>query len=101
MRLSELLAALPSPPGVFARGGAADEDPVIRGIAYDSRSVTAGDLFFALRGELADGHDYLEQALNLGAAALVLEECRPNYAAAYPRFIHIGSHRHDSTRRLL
>ena len=59
MRLSELLAALPSPPSVSAQGGAADENPVIRGIAYDSRSVTAGDLFFALRGELADGHDYL------------------------------------------
>ena len=74
MRLSELLAALPSPPSASARGGAADENPVIRGIAYDSRSVTAGDLFFALRGELSDGHDYLEQALELGAAALVLEE---------------------------
>ena len=53
---------------------ATDDNPVIRGIAYDSRSVTAGDLFFAIRGELSDGHDYLEQALDLGAAALVVEE---------------------------
>jgi len=55
---------------VSAAGG---EDPVIRGVTYDSRGVSPGDLFVALRGENYDGHDYLAQALELGAAALLVE----------------------------
>jgi UDP-N-acetylmuramyl-tripeptide synthetase len=75
MRLSELVAALPADLSPIAVGrGSPDEDPVIRGLSYDSRAVAAGELFFALRGALADGHDYLEQALDLGAAALLVEE---------------------------
>ena len=68
MRLSELLAALPPPSRPRERRG--DGDPVVRGIRYDSREVAPGDLFVALRGGLADGHDYLAQALSLGAVAL-------------------------------
>ena len=80
MRLSTLLASLP--PTLGARIPAAGEqlpeaDPVIRGLSYDSRSVAAGDLFFAVRGANVDGHDYLEQALALGAAAFVVEELPP------------------------
>ena len=52
------------------------EDPVVRGIAYDSRAVSPGDLFVALRGATADGHDYIDAALKLGAVALLLEEER-------------------------
>jgi UDP-N-acetylmuramoyl-L-alanyl-D-glutamate--2,6-diaminopimelate ligase len=70
MRLSSLLAALPPELMVHAT----DEDPVIRGLSYDSRAVAAGDLFFALRGASVDGHDYLAQAVDLGAAALVVED---------------------------
>ncbi len=70
MRLSSLLTALP--PELEVRSP--DDDPVIRGLCYDSRAVAAGDLFFALRGADADGHDYLVQALDLGAAAFVVEE---------------------------
>ncbi|HJO24903.1 MAG: UDP-N-acetylmuramoyl-L-alanyl-D-glutamate--2,6-diaminopimelate ligase [Myxococcota bacterium] len=73
MRLSSLLAALPAKPRVEEPGG----DPVIRGVCYDSRAVAPGDLFFAIRGEASDGHDYLAQALERGAAALVIEEAPP------------------------
>jgi UDP-N-acetylmuramoyl-L-alanyl-D-glutamate--2,6-diaminopimelate ligase len=72
MRLSELLAALPAHLEATPLGTAGD-DPTIRGIAYDSRQVAPGDLFVALRGELHDGHDYLAQALELGAVALLVE----------------------------
>ena len=50
MRLSDLVAALPADlaPRAVGRGGP-DEDPVIRGLSYDSRAVSAGELFFALR----------------------------------------------------
>jgi UDP-N-acetylmuramyl-tripeptide synthetase len=72
MRLSALLDALP--PHLAPRlSGSGDDDPIIRGVSYDSRGISAGDLFVALRGENHDGHDYLAQALELGAAALLVE----------------------------
>jgi UDP-N-acetylmuramoyl-L-alanyl-D-glutamate--2,6-diaminopimelate ligase len=72
MRLSALLDALP-PHLAPQRRGSGDDDPIIRGVTYDSRGVSPGDLFVALRGENQDGHEYLAQALDLGAAALLVE----------------------------
>jgi UDP-N-acetylmuramyl pentapeptide synthase len=46
-------------------------DPVITGIAYDSRDVEAGHLFFALDGIHTDGHSFIPAALEAGAAAIV------------------------------
>jgi UDP-N-acetylmuramoyl-tripeptide--D-alanyl-D-alanine ligase len=43
-----------------------------RGV-IDSRQVLPGDLFFALRGEHHDGHDFVDEALARGAAGLVVE----------------------------
>jgi UDP-N-acetylmuramoyl-L-alanyl-D-glutamate--2,6-diaminopimelate ligase len=71
MRLSELLAALPAYLAPAERRG--DADPVIAGLAYDSRRVTPGDLFVALRGAEADGHHYLGDAVRLGASAVLVE----------------------------
>jgi UDP-N-acetylmuramoyl-L-alanyl-D-glutamate--2,6-diaminopimelate ligase len=74
MRLSELVAALPYAHRPLDRiAPDPEDDPVIRGIAYDSRGVAPGDLFFALRGGVADGHDHLPEALELGAAAVAVE----------------------------
>lgn len=39
----------------------------------DSRTLQAGDLFFALRGENHDGHGFVEEAFRKGAAAAVVE----------------------------
>ncbi|SVE53730.1 uncharacterized protein METZ01_LOCUS506584, partial [marine metagenome] len=36
--------------------------PKITGITIDSRKVVRGDIFFALKGESTDGHNYIEQA---------------------------------------
>jgi UDP-N-acetylmuramoyl-tripeptide--D-alanyl-D-alanine ligase len=41
--------------------------------AIDSREVQPGDLFFALRGEREDGHEYVADAFSRGAAAAVIE----------------------------
>jgi UDP-N-acetylmuramoyl-L-alanyl-D-glutamate--2,6-diaminopimelate ligase len=70
MRLSSLLRKLP--PELLVRAPA--DDPVVRGVCYDSRDVAAGDLFIALRGAIFDGHAYLRQALELGAVAVLVEE---------------------------
>ena len=42
-------------------------------LAYDTRRVTAGALFFCVRGERADGHDLAWEAIERGAAAVVVE----------------------------
>jgi UDP-N-acetylmuramoyl-L-alanyl-D-glutamate--2,6-diaminopimelate ligase len=42
-------------------------------LAYDTRAVTAGALFFCVRGERIDGHDLAWEAIERGAAALVVE----------------------------
>ncbi|SFS49944.1 UDP-N-acetylmuramoyl-L-alanyl-D-glutamate--2,6-diaminopimelate ligase [Marininema halotolerans] len=46
----------------------------ITGIQMDSREVKPGDLFIALKGFTVDGHQYIPQALEQGAVALVVEE---------------------------
>lgn len=45
---------------------------VAQGYSIDSRTIVAGELFFAVHGERMDGHDYVEAALNNGAAAAVV-----------------------------
>jgi UDP-N-acetylmuramyl pentapeptide synthase len=45
----------------------------VTGWSIDSRTLQAGDLFFALKGPNHDGHQYVEQVLNAGAAAAVVE----------------------------
>jgi UDP-N-acetylmuramoyl-L-alanyl-D-glutamate--2,6-diaminopimelate ligase len=46
----------------------------ITGIAYDSRSVRKGYLFVAMKGHSIDGHAFLDDAVNKGAAAIVAEQ---------------------------
>ena len=49
-------------------------DPIdITGLAYDSRRVQAGMLFFCINGYERDGHDFAREALAAGAGALVVE----------------------------
>jgi len=47
---------------------------VIRGLALDSRRVKSGDLFFAYSGVLADGRQYIAEAIGNGAVAVIVEE---------------------------
>jgi UDP-N-acetylmuramoyl-L-alanyl-D-glutamate--2,6-diaminopimelate ligase len=58
-------------------GAALSGDPAtpVRGLAYDSRKVEPGFLFAALRGQRADGSDFVEQAITRGATAVL--SCRP------------------------
>jgi len=50
------------------------KDLRIKGIKYDSREVVQGDLFVAIKGFQTDGHQYIENALENGAVAVVLED---------------------------
>jgi len=42
--------------------------------AFDSRQVKPGDLFVALKGDQVDGHDFLDQAMQAGVAAVLIRE---------------------------
>ncbi|HSZ13493.1 MAG TPA: UDP-N-acetylmuramoyl-L-alanyl-D-glutamate--2,6-diaminopimelate ligase [Solirubrobacteraceae bacterium] len=64
MRLDALIAAEPD-------GEAAGVE--ITGLAYDSREVRRGDLFFCVSGFSSDGHEFAREAVRAGAAALVVE----------------------------
>lgn len=46
----------------------------INNIRFDSRKVAGNDLFVAIKGFQTDGHDYLQQVYEKGAAAAVVEE---------------------------
>src|SRR5579864_7831815 len=46
-------------------------------LAYDTREVAPGAVFFCVRGERADGHEFAEQAVENGAVALVVERRLP------------------------
>jgi UDP-N-acetylmuramoyl-L-alanyl-D-glutamate--2,6-diaminopimelate ligase len=52
----------------------------IGSIAYDSRQVSEGTLFFAVPGVHVDGHDYIADAVARGAAAVVVEHETPDLA---------------------
>ena len=47
-------------------------EAVVNGYSIDSRTLGPGQLFFAVQGERLDGHDFVEQALEKGAAAAVV-----------------------------
>lgn len=68
MRLSHLLSSIITEEVI----GSNDID--ISGITADSRQCSDGSLFVAVRGVNVDGHEYISQAVNNGATAVVCEE---------------------------
>src|SRR5216110_1148602 len=67
MQLKTLLAATP------VRQVIGSLDRPVENIAYDSRRVQRNTLFVALRGEKADGHQFIGQAISKGASVIVAE----------------------------
>lgn len=50
-----------------------DEATQVTGVAYDSRAVGSGDLFFCVPGTVSDGHDFAPAAVEAGAVALCVQ----------------------------
>lgn len=48
-------------------------DVAIQKIEFDSRKVQENDVFVAIRGTVSDGHEFIEKAISLGAAAIVCD----------------------------
>src|SRR6266550_626424 len=72
MQLKTLAAALPT------RQVIGTLDRTVESIAYDSRRVQRNGLFVALRGEKADGHEFIDSAIEKGASVIVTEREEPH-----------------------
>ena len=72
---SELRDALGADPSIPPRG-------IATGVSIDTRTLQAGDLFFAIKGDTHDGHDFVARAFDAGAAAAVVNRGRAASLAA-------------------
>jgi UDP-N-acetylmuramoyl-L-alanyl-D-glutamate--2,6-diaminopimelate ligase len=68
MELGKILAGI----NVISLTG--DKNRTIENITFDSRNVTKGSLFVAVRGSKSDGHDYITVAVKSGAIAVICEK---------------------------
>jgi UDP-N-acetylmuramoyl-tripeptide--D-alanyl-D-alanine ligase len=79
-------AVLEAPASVATAGAL-----MVAGYSIDSRTVAPGELFFAVRGERLDGHDFVVAAIERGAMAAVVSRARvatlPDAALALPLLI--------------
>src|ERR1700733_9760493 len=62
---------------------------MVTGWSVDSRSLQAGDLFFALRGPNHDGNEYVRDVLQAGAAAVVVDREIPGGSPAQGRILRV------------
>ena len=75
---TELRRALVDRGHAAGAGAAAPADVAVTGIAYDSRDVAPGHVFVALKGLQTDGSNFVLQAVERGAVAVVSERPQPN-----------------------
>jgi UDP-N-acetylmuramoyl-tripeptide--D-alanyl-D-alanine ligase len=62
--------------------------PAISGLSIDSRTILPGEAYFAIKGDVHDGHDFVVAALKAGAALAVIEAAqRDKFAADAPLLI--------------
>ena len=67
--------------GDWREGGVPD---TIRGFCFDARLVREGDCFVALSSGIRDGHDFVDQAVELGACAVLVERVQ---SVALPQLV--------------
>lgn len=68
MKLADLIRALS---GIICEISSHD-DPAITTVTNNTAKIVPGALFCAIKGAKFDGHEYLKQAVDAGAAALVI-----------------------------
>ncbi|MEH6308902.1 UDP-N-acetylmuramoyl-L-alanyl-D-glutamate--2,6-diaminopimelate ligase [Olivibacter sp. CPCC 100613] len=59
--------------GVSIKQAIGSSDVAVHALCFDSRKVVEGDLFFAVKGTLVDGHTFIDKAVALGAKVVVCE----------------------------
>jgi len=73
VKLSRLIKAV-KPLAVDPKGIQKGMDPEIKSVHYRAQQVQNGGLFVAIAGHAADGHDYVDEALQRGAVAVVSQK---------------------------
>ena len=66
--LSDILAGIDH---ILVKGSL---DHVVTSLHIDSRKITPGSIFIAMRGTVTDGHDYMEKAVENGASVVIFED---------------------------
>jgi UDP-N-acetylmuramyl tripeptide synthase len=72
VKLSDIIKA--AEPLSIDQKGSGNKDPEILSIHYRSQDVKPGGLFVAIAGHTADGHDYIDDAIERGAVAVVSQK---------------------------
>ena len=72
MTFATMLQVLEGQVKILERHG--DPNTVVKAITDDSRAVSSGSLFVAVRGEQVDGHQFIPAAVSGGAGALVMQQ---------------------------
>lgn len=67
--------------------GASTGEWAANGVSIDSRAIARDDLFVAIKGPNADGHNYVQSALNAGAVAAMVSEIRPEWPSDIPHVL--------------
>lgn len=79
-------------------------------IHFDSRAVKTGDCFVAIHGEKVNGHDFIQEAIQLGASSIICEEMPTQFSAdvTYVRvkdtreaLAYMANHYYDSPSKSL
>lgn len=83
MKLSDILRK------VTVAASKGDLQREITGVNIDSRQVKAGDLFVAVKGTQADGHQYISKAIELGAVAILMSEPIPAEAQENVTYVQV------------
>lgn len=91
MQLAELLSIYPCVEGPVT---AAE----VSGLCYDTRTLTPGKVFVAIKGERVDAHERLEEAIAKGAAALVVASA---WKDRHPEFLGVPTFVAEDTRDAL
>src|ERR1700757_1136929 len=73
-----------SAPGDFPR------EELALGYSIDSRTIAPGELFFAVKGERLDGHDFVDAALERGAVAAVVRNAQLGRFSDNSKLIAVG-----------
>jgi len=70
-----------------ATGGAAQGDWSVSGVSIDTRTLAKGDLYLAIKGERLDGHDFVDDAFEAGAAAAMVAKAKAKAWSGRPLLI--------------
>lgn len=82
LRLSDIVQAL--------HGTLIGQDLAVSGVSIDTRSLNAGDLYIAIKGANFDGHDFIDAAMQAGAAAILVNQ---KVSSSLPQVLVSDTHR--------